>query len=134
MFQFDVILKPSRLNLNTDSLSRSEHLDSVSAAEEAEQREFVATLRSPPFTLSGEEVKRRQLEDDVLAEVREWVKNKQKPPLSTLKGKTADYYIYRQQFEQLSLAEDEVLTIKRPSGPTTLGQIKLVLPGISLCP
>ena len=63
-----------------------------------------------------------------MAEVREWIKSQQKPLLSTLKGKMADYYIYRQQFEQLSLAEDEVLTIKRSLGPNSLGEIKLVLP------
>ena len=103
-------------------------MDPASAEEEAEQQEYVASLRSPPFTLSREEVKRRQIEDEVLSEVREWVKNGQKPPLPTLKGKTAEYYIFRQQFEQLSLEEDGVLTIKRPSGPTTLGQMKLVLP------
>ena len=37
-----------------------------------------------------------------------------------LKGKTAEFYVFRQQFEQLQLSEDDLLVIKRPSGPVDL--------------
>ena len=45
-----------------------------------------------------------------------------------LKGKSAEFYVFRQQFEQLQLSEDDLLVIKRPSGPTNLGEMKLVMP------
>ena len=101
-FEFQIQHRPGRLNLNADSLSRADHLPPPTEEEELEQQEWLSEL-------SPEDLQEEQLKDPVLQEVRRWVVAGQPPTREEMKGKTREYFQYRNIFSTIKANPDGLL-------------------------
>ena len=133
-YQFVVQHRAGKINNNADALSRSDHLADPTPEEEAEQASYVfnvsadAELPDLELVLSRPMIRQAQEQDELCKMARQWVSEARKPDLKELKGQPMEVYALRQQFEQLHISEDQLLTVERPeSGQETLGE-KIILP------
>ena len=101
-YDFQVQHRPGRLNLNADCLSRADHLPPPTEEEELEQKEWLSEL-------NPEDMRVEQQKDPVLQEVKKWLTAGEPPSREAMKGKTREYFQYRNMFPTLKARPDGLL-------------------------
>lgn len=129
-YDFEVQHKKGVENKNADALSRSDHMDEPTPAEEeeqeneymanmvrlakeldcdlrqkdakeAEKRKKIRNMNQRNEDLSREELIKMQEEDPVINEVRGWVQENRKPDRRELRGREEEIKVYHSHFESL---------------------------------
>ena len=113
-YDFTVVHRPGRENVNADCLSRRTGMPEPTVEEEQEQNEYVGTVEADETVdysaeLQREEILKKQAEDDILRAVRGWVCQGHLPEKKDLRGLHQDAQQYAQLFESLKLQPDGVL-------------------------
>ena len=110
-FNFTVVHRAGKKNVNADGLSRCEHLPEATKEEMEEATADIATLGIQP--IGPQEMKEAQEEDLILKQVKKWVKTQQRPAKDELKGQDRDLFLYRGIFETLGISADGVLMMTK---------------------
>ena len=113
-YDFTVLHRPGRLNVNADCLSRRVGMPEPEPEEEQEQAEYVGTIDTPEEIDFGKDLQReiilkRQAEDEILKMVRIWVCQGHVPEKKDLRGLHQDAQQYAQRFETIKIQEDGIL-------------------------
>ena len=134
-FDFEVYHRPGKQNSNADAVSRSSHLEPPTKEEEEEEAgyihrlyEFVKKLEADDKMirslhrnsdkLTRDNLVREQKDDQILEQVRTWVKEKKLPSKQEVKDQPEELKVYYQNFEALKLEKDVLYRIKQCNDPT----------------
>ena len=138
-YEFEIHHVPGKSTGAADGLSRSDHLPDPTPEEEAESLEYVghigdnlvdevampdeSILEALRWNRAG--LKRAQEEDEVLSQVKRWVKGA-KPTKEEVRGLPQDAHCYYKQLEILDVDEGDTL-IRRKSGKEPDQQLQQIL-------
>ena len=129
-YQYELAWRPGKEMGCADGLSRAEHMDDPTPEEEAESEEFIGKVTKDSLKegIHLEKLRMAQEEDEILGEVRKWVKGSPKTKRQ-LKGLSEEYHIYHQYLAALYIDEWGVLMMKYRGGqPISEQKDRLVLP------
>lgn len=120
-FEFEVIHKPGKLNVNADCLSRAGHLDEPDPEVVREQEELVGAVSDQ---LQRDRLREAQRRDASLRTVRNWCRSGTIPGKDQLRGSPLEMHTYRKVCPALRIAKDGVLEypvrLNQFDGPTEL--------------
>ena len=116
-YDFEVVHRPGKENLNADALSRRENMPEPEAAEHEEHSAYIGSLNQPgpatyPRELERSQILQSQATDPVLKQVRLWVCAGKPPEKTEVRGMSAAAQQYVRNFATLDLAEDGLLIMK----------------------
>ena len=134
-FDFDVYHRPGKENTNADAVSRSSHLEYPTKEEEEEEADYIHRLYDLVRKLEAEDEKIRSLhsnsdkltkdnlvkeqkDDEILKQVRTWIKNNKLPSKQEIKDQPEELKVYFQNFEILTLEKDVLYRLKQCNDPT----------------
>ena len=117
--------RPGKKNTNADGLSRAGHLPPATAEEEAEQGEYLCAIDDENL-LDNELIKEAQREDEVLSQVREWLREGRTPSRKELRGQGEELHAYAQRIGTI-YEEDDILYLRYQCNRTTGQQRRRIL-------
>ena len=123
---FEVQHRPGKLNKNADALSRATHLPKPSIEEEEQQQSYVYQVQLEE--LNRDKIRKHQVEDDVLEELRKWLSNGRPARKEDMKDKPLELCQLRQLVEQIRIAEDGILEIELPDTNGEQKSWKILVP------
>ena len=109
-FQFTVIHRAGKRNLNADGMSRSSHLPEPTAREEQEQKEYICSMEMQGF-LDRSMIREHQKKDEVLREVAIWIETKKAPTWQELRGKPYELHRFQDVYQRLSFDDDGLMIL-----------------------
>ena len=115
-----------------DGLSRSPHMDKLTKEAVEERQEFVGSVYPREsihqIGMDLEKIKMAQEKDEILREVRKWVKGAPAEK-KDLRGLSEEYQIYHSYLGSLYIDEGGVLMMKYRNGIKTEDQVtRIVIP------
>ena len=134
-FDFDVYHRPGKENTNADALSRSNHLELPTREEEEEEAGYVhklytlvkklekndekiRNLHRNSDKLTKDNIVREQKDDEILGQVRKWIKQNKLPSKQELKDQPEELKVYYQNFEALQMEKGVLYRMRQCNDPT----------------
>ena len=134
-YTFDVYHRAGKKNGNADAMSRSGHMDMPTREEEEEEAGFVhrlytlckeierkdgsiKNLQRNNDKLIKENIVREQKQDEILGQVRKWIKGNKLPSKEDIRDQPEELKVYRQNFDSLKLEKDVLYRRKMCNDPT----------------
>ena len=116
-YDFTVIHRPGKENLNADALSRREGMPEPDKEEHEEHSTYIGSMNALgpatyPRELERGQILNSQAADPILRQVRLWICAGKPPEKHEVRGMSAPAQQYARNFATLDLAEDGVLIMK----------------------
>ena len=113
-YQFDVVHRPGKDNLNADALSRADHLERATKREEEEQAEIIAVLEAGS-DIDRSIIRDKQVEDADLSTIRRYISENYTPVEQDLQQSSKQLKTLCELLPSVKVAEDGVLEVTRTS-------------------
>ena len=138
-YDFDIKHRPGKKNSNCDAMSRCDHLEPPTREEEEEEEGYIhrlytlvkklekhcgaiRNLHRNSEKLTKENIIRSQEDDEVLGQVRKWVRQNKLPPKQDIRDQPEELKVYYQNFPTFSLEKDVLYRTKQLNDTTETGK------------
>ena len=138
-YDFDIRHRPGKKNSNCDAMSRCDHLEPPTREEEEEEEGYIhrlytlvkklekhsgaiRNLHRNSDKLTKENIIKAQENDEVLSQVRKWVRQNKLPPKQEIRDQPEELKVYYQNFPTFSIEKDVLYRTKQLNDTAETGK------------